>query len=654
MITGIDRAPLQAVSPGKPAEPRWVTPALIALLVGTAAFYLWNLAASGYASTFYSAAAQAGSQNWEAFLFGSADAGNTMTVDKPPVFLWLMSLSVRIFGLSSWSILVPQVALGVASVYWLYRIVKRRFGEPAGLIAGLVLALTPVAALMFRFDNPDAMLTFLLIGASWALLRGLDDGRTRWLVYTGVFMGFAFLTKDLAAMLILPALVLSYLLAGPVGFGRRVWQLCLAGVAMVVSAGWWVALVELLPAGSRPWIGGSTDNSFISVVLGGNGLDRLWGTSSFGGRVGPFSTGTGITRLFTGESAAQIGWLVPTGLVLLGGSLILLGRRPRTDPRRAALILWATWLLVSMAVYSLMSGTYHEYYNVSIAPPAAALIGAGAVVMWRARGKSWVRWTLVVALAITGSWSFVLLGRSPSFVPWLRWVVVGATVPGVAMLVLMGRKEWSRPTVAALILLAAGAGLAGPAAYSAYTVGTAHTGAMPSAGPSVTDGSARGGFGARPGGAGLFAENPTPGATILALLETDAGAYDWVAATTGSTNAAEYQLATQDPVIGIGGFNGGGVAPSLAQFQASVAAGRIHYYIVSAQSGGFGGPGFTGFPNPGTAAPPIGARPRDDGPRNGFSANGVATQIQTWVAAHYTSRVVDSVTLYDLTATPTE
>ena len=245
---------------------------LATLLVGTAVLDLWGLSASGYANSYYSAAVQAGSQSWTAFLFGSLDAGNAITVDKPPASLWLMALSVRIFGLSSWSILVPQAVLGVASVAVLYASVRRSSGHAAALVAGALLALTPVATLMFRFNNPDALLTFLLVAAAYATLRATERGSGKWLAGAAVLMGFAFLTKMLQALLVLPAFALVYLLVAPAPLCRRLLHLLAAFVAVVVSAGWWVALVELVPESWRPYVGGSKTNSVLELILGYHGL----------------------------------------------------------------------------------------------------------------------------------------------------------------------------------------------------------------------------------------------------------------------------------------------------------------------------------------------------------------------------------------------
>src|SRR5256885_1336088 len=182
--------------------PGWTRPALIALLAGTAVLYLLGLSASGWANSFYSAAAQAGSASWKAWFFGSSDASNFITVDKTPGALWVTGLSVRVFGLSSWSILVPQALEGVAAVGLLYATVRRWFGPAAGLLAGLVLATTPVATLMFRFNNPDALLVLLLVAGTYGVVRALEDARTAWLVFPGATVGLGFLTKMLPALLV--------------------------------------------------------------------------------------------------------------------------------------------------------------------------------------------------------------------------------------------------------------------------------------------------------------------------------------------------------------------------------------------------------------------------------------------------------------------
>src|SRR3954447_19621813 len=318
---------------GPASTPGWERPALVGLLVATGLLYLWGLGASGWANSFYSAAVQAGSESWKAFFFGSSDAASSITVDKTPLALWPMELSVRIFGLSSWSILVPQALEGVATVYLLFRIVRRSTGSHlAGLLAGAVMALTPVAVLMFRFNNPDAMLVLLLVAASGATLHAIDEtnvptGRPlRWLLLAGALVGFAFLAKMLQAFLVLPALGLAYLLFARTPFGKRLLHLLAAFGAMVLAGGWWVAIVAMWPAGSRPYIGGSQNNSILELTLGYNGFGRLTGdeAGSVGGGGGTGGTGgtggmwgeTGLGRLLSDEIGGQVGWLLPTSLLL--------------------------------------------------------------------------------------------------------------------------------------------------------------------------------------------------------------------------------------------------------------------------------------------------------------------------------------------------
>lgn len=513
--------PRQPVATEPPV--RWARPALLALLLVTAVLYLWSLSASGYANQFYSAAVQAGSESWKAFFFGSSDAANSITVDKPPAALWPMALSVRLFGLSSWAILVPEALMGVAAVGVLHGAVRRRFGAGAGLLAGGALAVTPVAALMFRFNNPDALLCLLMVGAIACVLRALEDGRTKWLLLAGVCFGLGFLTKTLQAWLILPPLAVVYACCAPVALRRRFGQLLLAGLVIVVSGGWWVAIVELWPAASRPYIGGSQHNSFLELTFGYNGFGRLSGneTGSVGGGRpggGPGGGGgawgeTGITRLFSSDMGGQISWLLPAALILLVAGVALLWRARRADAaeqagQRAEFLVWGGALLMTFTTFSFMSGIFHQYYNIALAPYIAALVGMGTALLWR-RGGRGAALVLAGTAAVTAGWSFVLLNRSPDWLPWLRWTVLAlGLLAALGLLLSVRAGAGSRAGVAArasrrVAVLAAGLGvvtaLAGPVAYTLDTVNTAKGGSIITAGPSVQGG--RGGPGGFPGGA---------------------------------------------------------------------------------------------------------------------------------------------------------
>ncbi|NEB73830.1 phospholipid carrier-dependent glycosyltransferase [Streptomyces sp. SID14478] len=491
---------------GRPEDARWVRPAFLGLLAALALAYLWNLSASGYANSFYSAAAQAGSESWKAFFFGSSDAANAITVDKPPAALWPMGLSVRILGLNSWAILLPEVLMGVATAGVLYGAVRRRFSAAAGLITVLVLATVPVAALMFRFNNPDALLALLMTVTVACVLRAMEHGRTKWLLWAGAAVGLAFLTKTLQAFLVLPPLTVLYAVLAPGRFRRRLGQLALSGLVMTVAGGWWVAIVTLWPASSRPYIGGSQHNSFLELTFGYNGLGRINGeeTGSVGGGGGGMggSTGqwgeTGLGRMFDSETGGQISWLIPAALILFVAGVVLTWTARRTDTARAAFLAWGGSLVTTGLVFSFMAGIFHQYYTVALAPYIAALIGMGVTVLWEERARIAASATLGVAVGVTGVWGYVLLGRTPDHLPWLRWfVLVGGLVAGLG-LAFVGRLD--RRLAIGAVGLGVVASLAGPTAYTVSTLNTGHTGSIVTAGPSGA--SMRGGMGGGPGGPG--------------------------------------------------------------------------------------------------------------------------------------------------------
>jgi 4-amino-4-deoxy-L-arabinose transferase-like glycosyltransferase len=654
---------------GRQEDAAWVRPSLIGLLAVASLLYLWDLGASGWANAFYSAAVQAGSTSWKAFFFGSFDASNFITVDKSPAALWVMDLSARLFGVNAWSILVPQALEGVATVGFTYLTVRRWFSPAAALIAGAIVALTPVAALMFRFDNPDALLVLLLTAATYATVRAIEAGKTKWLVLAATLVGFAFLTKMLQAFLVVPAFTLVYLVAAPVSLRRRIAQLAIAAGTMLVAAGWWVAIVLLTPAADRPYIGGSQNNSILNLIFGYNGFGRLTGNET--GSVGGIGAGgsmwgpTGLDRLFNASFGGQVSWLLPAALILLVAGLGFTLTRARTDRTRAAFLLWGGSLVVTALVFSLAAGIIHPYYTVALAPSIGALVGIGSVMLWKERTRTWARLVLAAAVATTSIWSAILLERSPAFAPGLATAIA---ILGIgSAIAILGIPLLHRALLATVLAIAVAAAFAGPAAYTIDTMLTPHSGAIPSAGPAVTaattgggpggfggfpgrggartlpGGFGRGGFGGFPGGGfgnpggftgggtsfprgagggglgggGSFLNASTPGAALVKLLQTDAGSYSWVAATIDANSAAGYQLATDDPIMAIGGFNGTDPAPSLAQFEQDVAQGRIHYFIGS--GGGLGG------------------------------GSGTSTEISQWVEQRFTATRVDGVTVYDLT-----
>ncbi|GAB3564975.1 glycosyltransferase family 39 protein [Arthrobacter alkaliphilus] len=650
-------------------QPRWVRPSAAGLLVATAFLYLWNLAATGYGNSFYAAAIQAGTKDWTALLFGSLDAGNAITVDKPPASFWIPALAGRIFGFSPLSMLVPEALMGVAAVGLLYLTVKRVSGPAAGLVAGGALALTPVAALMFRFNNPDAMLTLCLVVAAYFTTRAIERAGWKWLVAAGAVVGLAFLSKMLQGFLIVPGLGLAYLWAAPTPLRRRLLHLLGALAAIAVVAGSYVALFQLTPASARPYMAGSQTNSFLELTFGYNGLSRITGSGegrpggggagapdggnfsglgAFGGGGGGntgFGGAAGIARMFGASFGAEVSWLLPAALILLAAGLWFTRREARASRTRAALILWGGWLLVTAGIFSFMSGIVHAYYAVALAPAIAALVGIGSVELWRGRGYWPARIVLAVVVLSSSIWSAVLLGRDASWLPWLRIVIVVFGVIAAAAILLRleslrfaGQKTVGRfgnAAAAAVVVVSLLAGGLGTAAWTLATAATAHSGSIPSSGPA---GSAMGGFGNRAGefgaagGAGAGgsgAAGPrqaggpgsegTADAGLTALLTSTHT--KWSAIVSGATQAASLELATNTNVIALGGWNGGDPYPTLAQFQDMVAKGQIGYYIAG---GGMRGGG-------------------------GFGGQGGNSEVASWVQANFQAQTVGTSTVYKLT-----
>jgi 4-amino-4-deoxy-L-arabinose transferase-like glycosyltransferase len=371
--------------------------------------------------------------------------------------------------------------------------------------------------------------------------------------------------------------------------------------------------------------------------------------------------------MFGAEVGGQVAWLLPAALALGVAGLVAVGRAPRTDARRAALLLWGGWLVTTGLVFSLMAGIFHAYYTVALAPAIAALVAIGGQLLWRRRGRVWARIVLTLTLAGTVLWAWVLLDRSPDYYPWLKWLVL--VVGLVAAVGLMVTDRVGRAVGTVLMTVGLLAGLGAPAAYALDTAGTTHTGSIPSAGPAVTagigsfgPGGGRGGFGAMPPlgmtntlpptgtngfpgrgvpglpgatapGAGGTATPRFGGGAIGGLLDAarvsdavsqalseNASSYTWVAAAVGANRAAGYQIASQLPVMPVGGFNGSDPSPTLAQFQQYVADGKVHWFI----GGGVG--------------------LRSD------SGSNTSQAIAAWVAANYPAQTIGGTTLYDLTA----
>ncbi|WP_427922333.1 ArnT family glycosyltransferase [Streptomyces sp. cg40] len=506
-------APPETAPPEK--APRWSLPALVAIMVLAAALYSWGLSGSNM-NTFYSGAIWAGTQSWKAWFFGSLDPGNFLTVDKPPFALMVMGLSCRIFGFGTWQMMLPQIAAGLGTIWILHTNVKRIWGHGAATVAALVLALTPITVAINRDNNPDTILVFLMVAGAALAFRATRDEKLLPLLGAAACFGLAFNTKLLAGWIALPAVFALYLYASKAPWVKRIVNLGLAAVVLAVSSFWWAIAVSLVPASDRPYIGGSTDGSAWNLIMGYDGLGRVFGGEGNGGGGGGggggFSGSAGLGRMFNDILGGQISWLLPFSAIALIGGLVLCGRAPRTDLRRMGLVLWGGWLLLHYVIFATAQGTMHPYYTTALAPGIAVLVGGGGVMLLNAfrSDKRWI-WVLPLAFGVTGIWAIVLLRRASGWNTWL-WPTIGVlTVAGIVGMLVFRSGNRSR-LLAASLAAAVVAALAGPTAYAAAdpfgsSAGGGMGGTNPTAGPSTGSG----GFGG--GGPGGGNRSGGPGGT---------------------------------------------------------------------------------------------------------------------------------------------
>jgi 4-amino-4-deoxy-L-arabinose transferase-like glycosyltransferase len=634
---GLDPAP-RAVPVSQPTgilgwlrrggRPWWSTVAMVVIGILAGVLYFHRLSGVAMSNTFYAAAVKSGTESWKAFFFGSLDRSSFITVDKPPASLWIMEISGRIFGFSSLSMLAPIALAGAASVVVLYHLVRRWMGDVAAVLGATALAVTPVVTAMFRSNQPDAVMTLFLVLAAWALWSALETGATSRLVLCSALLGLAFLTKMLESFVVVPAFLLAYLLFGPPRLGRRLLQLVWGLLALVLASAWWVAIVEVWPATTRPYIDSSGDNSELSLIFGYNGFGRLLGTSGpfrvaasdtrAGHRLADvvanlthFGSQPGWQRMFAPALGSQISWLMPVAALGLVAGLWASRRAPRSDLVRAGFVFWGVWAICAVVVLSMVQGTFHTYYVVEIAPAVAALAGGGAIVMWQL-GRRSIRYAWLLPLGVLASafWAAHLLERAPTYAHALPRVVEVAGIIGAAVLLvaLIGARRLPRPVIAVVAgiggLGAAVAALAGPTAYSLYTVQNPTSPTNPTGGPAATS--------AAPATASRF-DNPAV-LRVLARLDRESEAQtranggvppvagvspgmirfltahrdgaSWIVAVSGSTVAAPLILISGQPVMSMGGFTGSEPVPTLTAFENLAAQGKIRYVLVG---GGFGG-----------------------------------------------------------------
>ena len=559
--------------------------ALFAILALTACLYMWRLDQNGWANPYYSAAAQSGAADWGAWFFGSADAGSLITVDKTPLSVWVMGLSVRIFGLSTWSILLPQALMGVVTAWLIYKIIRISHGAAAALLGAAIYAFTPVVVLMSRFNNPEPLMGLMVVAAVYFTLRAVDSDRWHWFLLAGAALGFAFMAKQVQALLVLPAIAIGVLFLSSGSILRRINRLLATLGTLAATGGWWILLVDLWPATQRPYIGGSAGNSALQLTTGYNGLARFTRISNEGGAAVPVEPQSpmetlrdGLSRLFNADFAQEAAWLIfPSVACAL---ILLLLRQPTDSTRMSPLALISSvWFLTAIGVLTFAGTMVHTYYTFSLAAPMALVIPLGLSMLWKSRHKPVTR--LIGSVVILGSAYLAgrILDYSDNWPPGWHAAILAA---GVAASVLWGLPAIRSKT--AVLLPVAVAILMGPVMTDLYTINTPQGGTNPLSGPpSNVTGSLSQKFRAAADGKDArtlqIAFGSSPDVALVQALDEKTGSERWAAVTVTGQNAALYQLESRQPVAALGGWLGLDPAPTLDRFQALVAEGRIGLFI---------------------------------------------------------------------------
>jgi 4-amino-4-deoxy-L-arabinose transferase-like glycosyltransferase len=606
---------------------------LAGILALSAVLNTHRLAQNGYANTFYSAGVKSMLESWHNFFFVSFDPGGLVSVDKPPLGVWVQAASAKLFGFSPLSLLLPEAILSMISIAVLYRIVARRLGAGAGLAAALALAVFPSFVAVSRDNGVDPLLLLLMILAGGAVLNAIEDGRWRWLLTSAVLVGLAFNTKTLAAYLIVPGMALAYIVCAPGRWYRRIGMLVAAGAVMALASFAWIAAVELTPASQRPYVGSSTNNTELGLTFEYNGLGRVEGEVGGPGRI-PIAEGallrtpavhynlraltpaqraayaaatrrqherlervlkavrstylpngrlraaiafggsTSPMRLFEGRLADQGSWMLPFAIVgLLSLALtIVLGERGRRNPRLALLIVFGGWLLLEAAILSLSNGIVHPYYISAVAPGAAAMIGAGAFAFTRfAKQRSWAIVLLPCAVGATVVAQIAVL----EYQDYLRWFIPYLVLGAAVLVVAMALKRLAAPAMGLLVCLLSFA----PAAYATTTWLAPVEGTFPAAGPRQTSGE---------GGVGLNAIDRRIYRNLVEYVDTHRPGKRWSVLTVAAPTAAPMIL-MGSPAGALSGYSGTDPTldgPGLARL---VSAGRARYVVLGGAYASRGG-----------------------------------------------------------------
>ncbi|MGC0236948.1 ArnT family glycosyltransferase [Arthrobacter sp. SD76] len=609
---------------------RWEKWCLAGILSTAAMFYTWALDANGWANAYYSAAVQSGLQDPAAFFFGSADAGNSITVDKPPLSLWLMGLSVRLFGLSTWSVLLPQAAATLVGAFLTYLLSRRYLPAPIALFSTALFAFTPITVLLARYNNPDPLMVLLMLAALLAGIKATESGKARFLYLAAVFLSLGFLTKQLQAFLILPSLIASFCIFSLVTWRRRLMTLGAAGMLLTLGSLAWPLIIDAIKPNSRPYVGGSSTNSMLELTLGYNGLDRVlkrendpW-TALLPEGMRSVETDAGVFRLFNANYGQEIGWLLLPALLSGFAVLGAVARKRYTRAKSVFALAVASWLVITYLVLSFMGSSFHSYYTAALAAPVALCLGLG-LELALAPGKSKLfRIAIFSSLLLSAIFSRAMWQISDAYPEWLGQTLLYAELLAGALILIPAPRDWVRP---AATWLAVGSLTVGPIFCSTLTINTPQFGSNPLSGGIATNPNTLSRFltGAKsldPAWATGLAIGKTPSPAMEQLLKESSPSCTWAAATYPGQTAARFQLGAGRPVMPLGGFAATDPSPTLERFQEWVSKGKICFLVVQPEQ----------LKVPGNSSQLL--------------------AIQQWVHTNFEEEIVDSSIVYDLQKKP--
>ncbi len=599
------------------SNPPWSAIALAAVLILSAFLNLYGLTSEGYSNNYYSAAVKNMLTSPYNFFFVSFDAG-FVSVDKPPLGLWIQAASAYAFSFRGWALLLPQAVAGVLSVALVYHLVRRTFGPVAGLLAALVLAVTPIVVVTSRNNTMDMLVVLFVVLAAWAFLVAAERGSLGLLLVGVALVGLGFNAKTLQAFLVLPAFYLLYLAAARTTWWRRIMHLGAATAVLLVVSLCWAIAVDLTPTEGRPYVGGSEGDSALNLAFGYNGTERLLGRSEGPGGPppgggpgygkadssqgapkggpppggGPGGVGEngepGPLRLLNQQNASQIGWLLPLAMI----GLLAAGwqRRPRLplDDRQGALVMWGTWLFTAGAYFSI-SGYGHRHYLVMLAPAIAALVGIGAVALWKDyRSPGWRGWLLPLVLVGMAALQAYVLFDYHVWRAWLIPAVAAACLLAAGTLAFTRLNPFSRARTYAVGVAIAGvmALLVAPAAWAAHgTLSEEREGGLPFAGPRPAAPEGPGGPGGPgggpppggPGGPGGPGREADP--VLLEYLQANKDDATYLVAGPSSMPLSPIILGTDEPVINMGGFMGRDPVFTTGEISGLVDEGAVRFFL---------------------------------------------------------------------------